>query len=192
MAVDHKKKILFIHPSKCAGKSIETSLFGFGKMAKSDHKKVSDYSEKILSEYFVFSFVRNPWDRVISALSDASNRIDPKRFNMDKLNDHLKAYFSKSAKVATIVGGGMLPCDQMFLDNHGKNRVSWVGRYENLEEDWKDLCKIINEKISLPHINKSNERNHYSTYYDDESIELVREIFSWEIKEFGYRFEDKR
>ena len=190
MAVDHRRKIIFIHPSKVAGKSIENVLFGFREMTKSDHRTVQKHSDKILNEYFVFSFVRNPWDRVVSGLADAANRIAPKDFSLDNLYEHVLAYKDpKLTDKKSVLGGGLIPCDLFFLDRSGKNRVNWVGRYENLQEDWKVLCKKIKFSGDLPHINQGKgKRKHYSHYYDEKSIELVREIFAWEINEYGYEY----
>ena len=46
------------------------------------------------------------------------------------------------------------------------------------------------DEIDLPIVNKSNHE-HYLTYYDEESKNIVKEFFKKEIKYFDYRIEGK-
>ena len=70
--------------------------------------------------------------------------------------------------------------------------IDFVGRFENLQEDFAKVCKAIGaEDITLGHHNKTNH-THYSYYYDDELIDIVRKGAATDIKLFGYDFEDKR
>ena len=58
-----EKKIVFFHVPKTAGKSLATAIydkdinhFSYNQVAK----------QKDLDGFFTFSFVRNPWDRIVS------------------------------------------------------------------------------------------------------------------------------
>ena len=72
----------------------------------------------------------------------------------------------------------------------------FIGKVENLEVDFKLLCKHLNiEYQSLPILNKSENANyysHYSQYYDDETLEIVQNLYEDDIKLLGYGFDDKR
>lgn len=65
------KKLLFIHIPRTGGTSIEHS-FGYprckgGINSLAQHNTLNQYSEEEnINSYFTFSFVRNPWDRLIS------------------------------------------------------------------------------------------------------------------------------
>lgn len=78
-----------------------------------------------------------------------------------------------------------------LLDDAGKIAVDFVGRYESLQDDFKKVCTAIGlaPAPALPHIYKSAGGAHYSTYYDEESAEWVRERFARDIAAFGYGFE---
>ena len=59
---------IFIHIPKCAGVSVSKALFG---NLAGGHSRVVDYqlvfNSNEYSNYFKFTFVRNPWDRLVSA-----------------------------------------------------------------------------------------------------------------------------
>ena len=64
-----KYKCIFIHVPKVAGTSIERSIFETNKWLIG-HVKASDYiriDKNKFESYFSFGFVRNPYDRVVSA-----------------------------------------------------------------------------------------------------------------------------
>jgi chondroitin 4-sulfotransferase 11 len=77
--ISHDHQCIFTHVPKTAGKSIRY-LFGlpeFKHQYKADgrnvehgfgHRRLSEFvNEKYFAEYFKFAFVRNPFDRLVSA-----------------------------------------------------------------------------------------------------------------------------
>src|SRR5690606_34688851 len=63
--IHHDYKCIFIHINRTGGQSVETA---FGQPTQ-DHRLPQEYKEiykDMWSEYFKFSFVRNPWDRMLS------------------------------------------------------------------------------------------------------------------------------
>ena len=92
------------------------------------------------------------------------------------------------------------PLNQMtwIKDKDGNVIVDYIGRFENLEEDYLDLCNhlgIENPK-KLPKINpRTSIRNHqslnnsdYKEYYDLETRNIVEEKFGEEIEFFNFEF----
>lgn len=64
-----KYKCIFIHVPKVAGSSIERVIYQTDKWLVG-HVKASDYmkfDKDKFDSYFSFGFVRNPYDRVVSA-----------------------------------------------------------------------------------------------------------------------------
>ncbi len=69
------------------------------------------------------------------------------------------------------------------------DNLDFLGKVENLDEDFSKLCLAIGERPA--HVRKMNttERTEYSHYYTPQLIELVSEMYSEDIKLFGYKFD---
>ena len=65
--------------------------------------------------------------------------------------------------------------------------MDYIGRYENLVRDFRELYNIIGFRGSLGHRRKSS-RGDYREYFDCETRDIVRDIYSDDIDEFGYTF----
>ena len=63
-----EKRAIFIHIPKCAGVSVAQALFGnlAGGHATLD-KYLNVFEAHCIEEYFLFTIVRNQWDRLVSA-----------------------------------------------------------------------------------------------------------------------------
>lgn len=68
------------------------------------------------------------------------------------------------------------------------DEVDYIGRFETLRSDFEHIRKHVGTKKELPLLNVSANRGKYSEYYDDESLELVTEIYRKDIETFKYEF----
>lgn len=127
-------------------------------------------------QYFSFAVVRNPWDRVVSNF-----------FYLDKISHPML----RGAKTpGEWVRSGNLWCypASYYLLINGQVGVNRVIRYENLTKDFRKVCKKIGIKAAkLPRTNSSPHK-HFTEYYDDESREIVADIFKQDIVLFKYKF----
>ena len=88
--------------------------------------------------------------------------------------------------------GAVHPLDTSgFVTSNGLVLVDYLGQYETLQNNIRYVVHSTGFVPSrdFPHMRRI-EREHYSTYYDDKTMEIVAEFCEWEIDRFGYKFEE--
>jgi hypothetical protein len=75
------------------------------------------------------------------------------------------------------------------LDAQGNEIVDFVGRYENLHDDFAHVCATIGWDLELPHENVSRHSS-FRSYYTDETAALVAQHFAEDVERFGYSFDE--
>jgi hypothetical protein len=77
------------------------------------------------------------------------------------------------------------------IDLGGNIIVDYIGRYENLETDFAEICnRIGSPNIKLPHKRKAiNRSKDYRMYYSDKLVDLISDHFKKDINIFSYTFE---
>ncbi len=192
-------KVIYIHIPKCAGQSIEKALF----QEKVGHNKLWYYQywdEKKYNQYYRFSFVRNPWERMVSAfffLKQGGRNVSDKKWgetvlkDVDSFEDFvLLMKENKQFKKTVLKKDHFIP-QYVFLENlSNKIDIDFIGKVENLQDDFKLLCKQLNIKeTSLPHVNKSKHEQ-YAKYYSKKTKDIVASIYKKDISLFSYGFND--
>jgi len=186
---DRDGKFLFFHNTKVLTRSIARNALK-NRIICYKHKpilhaeKMEECTLKVLNRLFKFSFVRNPWDRTVSAyfyLSQEHPELLPREYFSFK--EFIKTDFKKRG---TMINDHFQHQYQKTY-NDGHQIVDFIGRFENVEEDWKYVASKIDAESVLPHIGAS-AHDDYRIYYDDESIEIVRNIYKKDIDLFGYEF----
>ncbi|MFG5086309.1 sulfotransferase family protein [Campylobacter lari] len=197
-----KYKCIFIHVPKVAGSSIERVIYQTDRWLVG-HVKASDYvklDRNKFENYFSFGFVRNPYDRVVSAYhylrSGGGNLVDETwaKENIYKYNSFEEFVLNlqnNDEQIKILNWMHFIPQHKYLCDDEKSILVNFVGKFENLEEDFKTILKVLNRKEKLIHINKSNHTN-YKNYYNDAMYKIVREIYRNDFEVFDYDLEDKK
>lgn len=142
-----------------------------------------------IDDVFTFSFVRNPWERVLSAFNYMQNHT---KLHWDMVTDITFKDFIKTTflKEGPEINSHFFTQGKNILFN-GKPFLSFIGKFENMDKDWKIVADIIGVKNTLPKLNARAHR-HYSNYYDDDAIEIVRNTYKEEIDFLGYEYENRK
>lgn len=225
-------KCIFVHIPKTAGRSVEMFFMNrlnlnrdsqedreqlliidnddpargtrkLSHLSAAEYVRCGHISQADFDDYFKFSFVRNPWSRLVSEYryrAYLSHR-SFKDFIMNKLpdpgwDDHYRH---------------VMPQTEMVYSDDGELLVDFVGKFERLQSDFDTVCDHLGfEKETLPHVNSSDKtsrelrrkiknliyRNNenglrsYVDFYDDETREFVAQLYRSDIKMFDYSFED--
>ena len=199
--ISHKHKFIFIHIPKCAGTSIEQSLFGKVYVEWDQERKIwkqhatasqiREYYCENYNNYYSFTFVRNPWDKIVSDYFWIQRNL--------KIKDSFKNYLILKGKFddsrlrfppesrRTRYDHIIPQCD-FLLDDKGEAMVKFIGRFESIQGDFDTVCdKIGIPRQQLPHKNKTKHK-HYTEYYDDETRRIIAEKYAKDIEHFGYKF----
>jgi len=168
-------------------------------------------TQEQFDSYFKFAFVRNPWDRMVSYYKylDESSDLGFKQYLMD----------SFLTKMWKDMNWFVRPQSSFLYDDDDRLLVDYVGRFENLQADFNKVCERIGiGATELPYVNKSEKKpiksisalskvmkmaspaetastvtpKSYQDYYDDESRDLVAELYKRDIELFGYSFDVPR
>lgn len=190
-------KCIFVHIPKTGGTSITRSLFGRpagGHTAIWQYHLIFDRHE--LESYFKFAFVRNPWDRVLSAYEDIKRRgehVKDKewaRRNLDGCYD-FDSFVRKRINKKNIYGDiHVLFIPQFEFICLGKSAalIDYVGRFEHLEKDFNRIRSKLGVDCELQKKNVG-ARKDYREYYSEETRQIVAEAYREDIDMFNYKFD---
>lgn len=188
-------KSIFIHVPKCAGVSVCKALYGNlagGHMTLAGYMNV--FEPKALQRYFKFTFVRNPYDRLVSAFHF---------LQQGGMNDADRGWYERELGEYDDFGNfvrGWLTPDNIykywhFMPQHHfmwdpaeKIRVDYLGRFERLDTDFKYIADRLGCAATLPKSN-SSARKSYKDYYDDETKEIVGAVYRQDLELIGYDFD---
>ena len=144
-------------------------------------------SKDFYNNSFKFCIVRNPYDRVVSAFF--YNKLN-RKYTFKNFIKHLyenKLLIPKNSYKNSVSYGD--------INNQWNPMYTWIPDdinkiyyFENYDNIPKDVIKQININIDLstiPIINKS-EHSNYVDYYDNETAELVYDIYKIDFEKFGY------
>lgn len=195
--ISHDKKCIFVHIPKCAGSSINQEL-KLKSLGFSGHSPASCHCE-FLADYFSFTFVRNPYDRIVSAykyfrklkeghrwykrnkiISDAADQM-----SFIEFVNHVKDFQKLMGREEGSFESGIhFQPFSYFLDKP----IEYIGRFESIQRDYFNIMSRLNLPLkNLPKTNSTNNSN-YRELYIEESRNTVYNIYKEDIEQFNYSF----
>ena len=210
---DLNKKIIFTHPPKCAGTTIE-DLFdwipkesdtqGIANYKKIRHSSLEEHIETVTtlgenaSMFYKISCIRNPWEAAVSFYYH-DKHYEVLRFKQNNPSTNLPELLkiAESSSFQDYItyqyrrfknDYNFLETDKFFLLNE-KYSLDYIVRYESLEIDLLNIKEKFSINKNISHSNKGVQRQGYKEHYvSSETINKVKEMANTTIELFGYSF----
>lgn len=191
MYISHPNKFIFFHTPKVAGSSIHIffkdyyGLVGeqrFDPIPSIHHMAAKDFLNinPQCKDYFKFAFVRNPFDRFVSAYSGFTQIRNMELGHFDKFcEEFITSKFSKDIH--------WIPQNKLLCDDLGNIIPDFIGRYENLDEDLKKISNIIGIDMDIGHHRKTS-RTSYEKMFSSKTKEIIENFFKDDLSKFDYHF----
>lgn len=201
------KGIVFIHIPKTAGDSIEYLLeqeyHSPTRMGR--HQPLSFFLQEGYDIKTIFTVMRNPFDRLVSVYHFCNVRVPFPLF----LNNIRSVLLNKPKipmKSTPVPYNPRTKHHQVEVYNFPRCRLPWpmiapfrywvpleqldnvhVLRFEKIQEEWEKFKDKVGVQEALPHRNQNPKKTRdYREFYGEKEIELVKEIYGWELDYFGY------
>jgi len=216
-SINHDLKAIFIHVHKTGGTYISYMLhkyYGFNNyyLRRPDHDifcfnkekktkylnyenrihgvltyyKTSPYINKKMNmtphkwdTYYKFCFIRNPYDKIVSAWN-----------HVDRFKIPFKNYLNLTKRCNDVEYMHVfLPQVRNIIDQKGKININYIGKFENLEEDFQTILKNIGIQNIIHDYKKTmNKRHHeeFYKYYDQETLDKVNILLKEDFNHLEY------
>ena len=180
--LSHQDKCLFVHIPKAAGQSVE-SIFversgltwqtrdalllrpnnepqkgppRLAHLTANEYVNLGYMSSDEFAQYFKFSFVRNPWARLVSEYNYRrmhgveQYQKEFKRFLFESFpNENADDYENSQDFYRHVI-----PQWKFLYDENGKCLVDFIGKFESLQQDFDKICQqLVIPQTMLPHKN---------------------------------------
>lgn len=201
--INHMYKCIFIHIQRTGGTSIERTIQGedqWNKLHLTKHILASTAKEiyaDYWNDYFKFSFVRNPWDRIYSMAKLKWNNMEIRGNNIN-VNNYVN--FINKMKYELPHFSESISRLHTYNNNYKENSVycnilneelDFIGKFENLEQDFQIICKNIGLKSDLI-IDKRKKVDprfeNYTMVYNEKSKKQIEQLYKNDLTRFNYTF----
>jgi chondroitin 4-sulfotransferase 11 len=194
MVINSKYKLVFLHIPKTGGSSIVSVIKTMEHSFKVGRTRHHVVPTAIPDDYFVFSIVRNPWDRILSyyLFRHAEPRTrkrkgihpDERKINFSEWLHRIDE-FAAWPEINPAFEIAVAPQSEVIGD-----LAEFIGRYENLESDFDHICERIGfPKTSLVNRNPTTPKTRpYADYYDNDTKQLVASRYVSDVDAYGYQF----
>ncbi len=188
--IDPEGRWIFIHIQKTGGSSIRRALGG-PQVDPHKHRPAvairAACSSEVWERAFKFSFVRNPWDRLVSWWTAIET--NARRSDQENVPEIQRMVWSQAQTFEQF-----LLCDLPalhrnqvdYLYENGVPIVDFIGRFERLASDFASIQQRIGA-APLPHMNRKPHPP-YVTLYTPETAQMIGARFSKDVAAFEYRF----
>lgn len=195
-----KQKVAYVDVTKVASTSIKKVFSDLNHLQKFSHQESNKTFGKATpppADYFSFTFVRNPFERLVSTYTNKYTKSIYKGnvyygylFGFIKLEQDFAYFVKKVSQIPDRLSEvHFVSQTAIVFDKKGKPRVKFIGKYENLTADWAKIQQQVAFHLpDLPHMNQS-KKGDWRTFYTPELVEMVYKRYKNDVHNFGYEQE---
>lgn len=206
------KRFIYFKNPKCGSTSILKILYENNLLKGHSKKQGLHIKQEIQSTGFIpayefkdflkFSFVRNPYSRVVSLFEDKVRRGPGTHWEIPFWSQHKKSSFVEFVRFLSEGNNYLFDrhSQPQYLNLNKLNGflpevkyLNFIGRVETFDEDLKKLCQLIGFRLNeYPKKNISKESDKmfgdYKDYYCEESKNIISQIYKKDLELFKYDF----
>ncbi len=199
------QRLILIPVPKVSGNSLIFALYGadgtkiLGQTPQHTPALVFKFFDPVrFSDYFKIAFVRNPWDRLVSAYAfmkaGGKHIVDGVWAQHYITTQRDFATFVKSLdsnrtfRASVLRSPHFIPQAHFVCGEDGEVAVDFLGTFETMDEDFAKLRDILGLARDLPKANVGDHED-YRYYYDSDSRRVVGEIYAKDVELFDYEFD---
>jgi len=196
VAVWEKQRLIYVRVPKSGNSSICKSIEGC------DFRRMDGLALLAArDEWTTFSFVRNPWARLVSAYT---HKATPESSSPRMVDGVYQGFVQKGIPVRANMPFAEfceIVCDladhktdkhlasqSSFLIRNDVPVVSFIGKIENMRLDWQKLMQLVELDIAPLHLNRTSHSPYRDYFTDSALINLVGDRYADDIRHFNYEF----
>jgi hypothetical protein len=194
-------EFIFCHIPKTGGTSINAAFgWSFFYRTPSSYRNLAIGTEHKITDKclhlncFIFAFVRNPYDRFVSYYNYLKNKggmFGDIFWEPHDMAEHNKNLIGETKNISEFLRQENLEKKMMEQDPSAivpqhvwlPNGADFIGKLENLDNDFKTLTNILKKDLDLPHVNKSIKE---ATELDKEEKQIIYEFYKRDFELYGY------
>lgn len=199
--INHEKKYIWYVNPKCASRTISTYLGvkfpkKYNEKSKDEIVETHGYLDNTkYFDYFKFTFVRNPYDRLLSVFHDKTKKVIGTDWELpyfakfkDFTFDEFVSYLYENENLNSNDCNRHIRT-QYSLANDLQD-VNFIGRCENLSSDLQTIDSVLG-LTGGPVLNKNTTKHQkWASYYQDEEIRSkVAKMYHEDFNFFNYKKE---
>lgn len=156
-------------------------------MSSKIHSEKQNMNTEKWNQYTKFTFIRNPYDKIISAWKFI-NRDDNKTITFE---DFLR---SKDICNPFTYYHAFITQYEQLLNIDNELKIDFFGKFEELNDNLSNILLRLNGKIKHSWAIKTNRKKNssgdsinYIEYYTDDLIQIVNKLFEIDFIKFGFK-----
>ena len=190
----HQPQCVFIHNPKTGGQALRQLLLGGEHEGPITGRLPEDWTP-----YFSFAFVRNPFDRLVSAWKMFTQGIEDTGWKVPvdiergmSLSDFLGIVTDESIGFGSGDRSGPIRIRNHTLPQthpyYAIDQADFVGRFETYHVDVARIFRRIGLSRSPPERRHVTDRGPYRQYFDEKTRTVAESYYAGDLRQFDYQY----